>query len=113
MLSKANGTALITLVERTSRFVLIRRLPERHDGTPVAEALVEMIKDLPDQLCRTVTWHRGSRKRERAPFTLATDTELYFCDPYSYWKRGSNEIIKGLIRGFFPKGTAHSQITDE
>ncbi|WP_354056560.1 IS30 family transposase [Dietzia sp. 2505] len=113
VLGKANRTALITLVERTSRFVLIRRLPERHDGTTVADALVEMIKDLPEQLRRTMTWDRGSEMSEHATFTLATDTKVYFCDPYSPWQRGSNENTNGLIRDFFPKGTDFSEVTDE
>lgn len=113
VLGKANRTALITLVERTSRFVLIRRLPERHDGATVADALVEMIKDLPEQLRRTMTWDRGSEMSEHATFTLATDTKVYFCDPYAPWQRGSNENTNGLIRDFFPKGTDFSQVTDE
>ncbi|MFN3340092.1 MAG: IS30 family transposase, partial [Dietzia sp.] len=113
VLGKANRTALITLVERTSRFVLIHRLPERHDGATVADALVEMIKDLPEQLRRTMTWDRGSEMSEHATFTLATDTKVYFCDPYAPWQRGSNENTNGLIRDFFPKGTDFSQVTDE
>ena len=113
VLGKANQTALITLVERTSRFVLIRRLPGRHDGITVADALVDMIKDLPVQLRRTMTWVRGSEMSEHATFTLATDTKVYFCDPYSPWQRGSNENTNGLIRDFFPKGTDFSQVTDD
>ena len=113
VLGKANRTALITLVERTSRFVLIRRLPERHDGHTVADALVEMIKDLPEQLRRTMTWDRGSEMSEHATFTMATDTKVYFCDPYSPWQRGSNENTNGLIRDFFPKGTDFAQVTDD
>lgn len=113
VLGKANQTALITLVERTSRFVLIRRLPDRHDGITVADALVEMITGLPEQLRRTVTWDRGTEMSEHATFTLATDAKVYFCDPYSPWQRGSNENTNGLIRDFFPKGTDFAQVTDD
>jgi IS30 family transposase len=113
VLGKANRTALITLVERTSRFVLIRRLPERHDSATVTDALVEMIKDLPEHLRRSMTWDRGTEMSEHATFTLATDTKVYFCDPYSPWQRGSNENTNGLIRDFFPKGTDFSKVTDD
>lgn len=113
VLGKGNKTALITLVERSSRFVLIRRLPDKHDAVTVADALIEMIKDLPEHLRKTLTWDRGREMATCATFTVATDTKVYFCDPYSPWQRGTNENTNLLIRDFYPKGTDFADVSDE
>lgn len=113
VLGKGNQTALITLVERSSRFVLIRRLPDTHDAITVADGLIDMVKDLPEYLRKTLTWDRGSEMSTHATFSMATDTKVYFCDPYSPWQRGSNENTNLLIRDFFPKGTDFAPVTDD
>lgn len=113
VLGKGNQTALITLVERTSRFVLIRRLPDKHDATTVSDELIEMVKDLPEHLRKTLTWDRGREMATHVTFSMATDTKVYFCDPYSPWQRGSNENTNLLIRDFYPKGTDFATVTDE
>jgi transposase, IS30 family len=106
-------SALITLVERASRFTLIRRLPLTHDADTVTRALIEMVQDLPAQLRRTLTWDQGSEMADHADFTIATGCQVFFCDPHSPWQRGTNENTNGLIRDFHPKGTDFTQIPDE
>ena len=113
VLGARNATALITLVERKSRFVMIRRLPLDHGATTVTDQLIDMAREVPAELRKTLTWDRGSEMAEHARFTMATDTKVFFCDPYSPWQRGSNENTNGLIRDFFPKGTDFGQVTDE
>ncbi|WP_370584190.1 IS30 family transposase [Ornithinimicrobium cryptoxanthini] len=107
------ATALITLAERATRNVLIYRLPDRHDAPTVTQALIQMVADLPGDLRRTITWDQGSELAEHADFTLASDCQVYFCDPHSPWQRGTNENTNGLIRDFFPKGTDFAKVTDE
>lgn len=113
MLGARHATALITLVERKSRFVLIRRLPQDHGSTTVTDQLIEMAAAVPAALRETLTWDRGAEMAEHARFTMATNTKVFFCDPYSPWQRGSNENTNGLIRDFFPKGTDFAQVTDQ
>ena len=107
------ATALITLAERSTRNVLIYRLPDRHDAPTVTQALIQMVADLPTDLRRTITWDQGCEMADHLDFTLATDCQLYFCDPHSPWQRGTNENTNGLIRDFFPKGTDFAKITDK
>ncbi|WGT47701.1 IS30 family transposase [Tessaracoccus lacteus] len=113
VLGERHKTALITLVERTSRFTLIRRLPDDHGSTTVTDQLIEMAASIPAELRKTLTWDQGSEMAEHARFTMATDTKVFFCDPHSPWQRGSNENTNGLIRDFFPKGTDFATITDD
>jgi transposase, IS30 family len=105
-------SALITLVERTTRFTMIRRLPLTHDAATVATSLTEMVTDLPAGLRRTLTWDQGSEMAEHARFSIATGCPVYFCDPHSPWQRGTNENTNGLIRDFYPKGTDFTQVSD-
>ena len=107
------ATALITLAERSTRNVLIHRLPDRHDAPTVAQALIQMVAGLPADLRRTITWDQGCEMADHLDFTLASDCQVYFCDPHSPWQRGTNENTNGLIRDFFPKGTDFAKITDE
>ena len=114
----ANGaTALITLAERRTRHVLIYRLPDRHDAPTVSQALIQMVAHLPADLLRTLTWdqtvHQTRGDSTHPDFTLATNCQVYFCDPHSPWQRGTNENTNGLIRDFFPKGTDFAKITDD
>lgn len=113
VIGTGGSSALITLVERTTRYVLIRRLPLTHDAATVADQLTAMMRDLPASLRKTVTWDQGSEMSRHAEFTLATDCQVFFCDPHSPWQRGSNENTNGLIRDFYPKPTDFAQVSDE
>lgn len=109
-----NGrSALITLVERTSRFCLIGLLPELRTSPLVVAQLTTMIAALPGELFRSLTWDQGSEMAHHRRFTVATDCPVFFCDPHSPWQRGSNENLNGLIRDFYPKGTDFAELTDE
>ena len=105
-------SCLITLIERRSRFLLMSRLCS-HDAQSVSERLVEMVEGIPEELRRTLTWDQGSEMAHVADFKLATNFEVYFCDPHSPWQRPTNENVNGLIREFFPKGTNFTKVTDE
>jgi IS30 family transposase len=106
-----NKSAIGTLVERTTRFVMLLHLPNGHAPAAVRDALAATILTLPEQLRRSLTWDQGSEMHYHHQFTLATDMAIYFCDPHSPWQRGSNENTNGLLRQYFPKSTdlsAHS-----
>jgi IS30 family transposase len=113
ILGAGNRTAAITLVERTTRYTMIARLPARHDATTVTDRLIEMVTALPAHLVKTLTWDQGAELADHARFTVATDAKVYFCDPHSPWQRGTNENTNGLIREFFPKRTDFTTVTDE
>ena len=100
-----NKSAIGTLVERTTGFVMLLHLPQRHGALEVQEAMIETIGQLPDLLRGSVTWDQGIEMANHAKITLATDMKIYFCDPASPWQRGSNENTNGLLRQYFPKGT--------
>jgi IS30 family transposase len=101
----AGKSAIGTLVERSTRFVLLLHLPDRHGADQVAAAMTEVMATLPEQLRRSLTWDQGSEMANHAQIAAATDLEIYFCDPHSPWQRGSNENTNGLLRQYFPKGT--------
>ena len=105
-------SALITLVERTSRFVLIHRLGAGHDSQTVTTALQTMVADLPRAVTASITWDQGSEMAQHATFTAATDIPVYFADPHSPWQRPTNENTNRLIRDYLPKGTSFTTITD-
>jgi len=106
------ASCLITLVERSSRLVLMRRL-ELHPTALVTSELASMAADIPKELMRSVAWDRGCEMAGHVSFTEQTGIKVYFCDPHSPWQRGSNENTNGLIRQYFPKGTDFSKITDD
>src|ERR1700728_3130101 len=111
LLAGASNTHIATLVERHSRFLMLVKL-EGKDTHTVVNALTRHVRKLPAQLRRSLTWDRGVEMTEHKRFTLATDVQVYFCDPRSPWQRGSNENTNGLLRQYFPKGTdlsVHSQ----
>ena len=99
------GSAIGTLVERTTRFCLLLHLPERHGAEQVRDAMITAIGGLPVALRRSLTWDQGAEMARHAEITTATDLPIYFCDPHSPWQRGSNENTNGLLRQYFPKGT--------
>lgn len=105
------STALITLVERSSRFILLHRLGICHDSQTVTTALQAMVKTLPGQVS-TITWDRGTEMARVKDFTTATEIKVYFADPHSPWQRGTNERFNRDVREYFPKGTNFSLVTD-
>jgi len=103
--STASGSAIGTLVERSTRFVLLLHLPEDHTAETVQDAIIAKITELPEHLRRSLTWDQGSEMANHRAIAAATDLDIYFCDPHSPWQRGSNENTNGLLRQYFPKGT--------
>jgi IS30 family transposase len=101
---------IATLVERHSRYVMLVRLPKR-DTYTVVRAVARKIKGLPASLKQSLTWDRGVEMAQHQAFTIATDVQVYFCDPSSPWQRGSNENTNGLLRQYFPKGEDLSNVT--
>jgi IS30 family transposase len=110
LIAGRHNTHIATLVERHSRFLLLIKVSDRSAET-VAQALAAKIRRLPLELRRSLTWDRGSEMAEHRRFSLATDMQVYFCDPQSPWQRGSNENTNGLLRQYFPKGTDLAQHT--
>lgn len=104
-------SAIGTLVERTSRFVLLVHLPVDHTAERMRDGLVSTMATLPQQLRGSLTWDQGCEMSRHRDFTIATDMPVYFCDPASPWQRGSNENTNGLLRQFFPKGQDLRQFT--
>jgi IS30 family transposase len=110
LLTGANDTHIATLVERNTRFTMLVRIP-RKDTTTVVATLAKHIRKLPKELRRSLTWDRGKEMHAHKRFTIATDVQVYFCDPRSPWQRGSNENTNGLLRQYFPRGTDFSRIS--
>src|SRR5215469_3092385 len=102
LLSGADNTYVITLVERGSRFCILGKVSGKDTATVVA-ALIQLVQKLPASLWRSLTWDRGLEMAQHKSFTMATDVQVYFCDPQSPWQRGSNENTNGLLRQYLPK----------
>ena len=108
LLGKTGHSAIGTLVERQTRFVMLFPLPAGRHAEQVREQLAAKILELPAQLRRSLTWDRGKEMAEHRRFTIETGVQVYFCDPHSPWQRGANENTNGLLRQYFPKGTVLS-----
>jgi len=107
----SKNTYIATLVERHTRYVMLAKVASR-DTETVINALIKQADKLPRELYKSLTWDRGKELTDHKRFSLATDIDVYFCDPKSPWQRGSNENINGLLRQYFPKRTdlsIHSQ----
>ena len=110
LLMGGTGSQIATLVERHTRYVMLVKI-ESKDTATVTKAIAKAIRRLPSELRRSLTWDRGSEMAAHKDFTIATDVQVYFCDPRSPWQRGSNENTNGLLRQYFPKGMDLSNIT--
>ena len=105
IVGRGGKSAVGTLVERSTRFVLLLHLPDGREADKVDAAMRRAIAKLPGELVRTITWDQGKEMARHAAFTIDTGVQIYFCDPHSPWQRGSNENTNGLLRQYMPKGT--------
>jgi IS30 family transposase len=110
LLAGARFSNIATLVERHTRFTMLVKVPSKH-SEKVVTALAKQVCKLPVELRRSLTWDQGVEMSQHAKFTVATDVQVYFCDPHSPWQRGSNENTNGLLRQYFPHGTDLSRFT--
>jgi transposase, IS30 family len=113
IVGKKGHSAIGTLVERASRYVMLVHLPEGRTAGHVRRALSRQLRRLPAELRRTLTWDQGKEMAEHVQFKIDTNIAVYFCDPHSPWQRGSSENTNGLLRQYFPKGADLSQYTRE
>lgn len=105
LIGKDNRSAIGTLVERATRYVMLLHLPNGYGAEAVRDAITATIPTLPDHLWKSITWDQGREMAQHRQFQVDTGVEVYFCDPHSPWQRGSNENTNGLLRQWFPKGT--------
>jgi len=103
LLGTRGRSAIGTLVERRTRYVLLLELPDGRGAEAVRVALTRRIRTLPTHLRRSLTWDRGREMAEHVRFSVDSGVDVYFCDPHSPWQRGSNENTNGLLRQYFPK----------
>jgi len=111
LIAGSGNSFIATLVERKSRFVMLAKVGNK-DSYSVVQALIKQARKLPKELYRSLTWDRGTEMSGHRNFTIATDIDVYFCDPQAPWQRGTNENTNRLLRQYFPKGTdlsIHSQ----
>jgi IS30 family transposase len=113
LMGTRNRSAIATLVERTSRFLVLVHLADGHNAEQVSTALINALGPIPELLRRSLTWDQGSEMGCHGDLSLATGVPVFFCDPASPWQRGSNENTNGLLRQYFPKGSDLSRHTRE
>jgi transposase, IS30 family len=109
LMGKNGRSAIGTLVERSTRFVMLLHLPSGHSPLEVEKAIVAATQKLPSFIWKSLTWDQGHEMRNHLQVKMATGLQVYFCDPASPWQRGSNENTNGLLRQYFPKSTDLSQ----
>jgi IS30 family transposase len=102
----ANGSAIGTLVERTTRYVLLVHLPKNHTADATRDGVLSVMGNLPAALRRSLTWDQGKEMAHHLQITAAMGMSVYFCEPHSPWQRGTNENSNGLLRDYFPKSTS-------
>ena len=107
------SSAIVTLVERSSRYVMLGALPGNRTSDEVVTVLRELMTRVPEQLRRSITWDQGIEMRQHAKFTLTTGCPVFFCDPHSPWQRGSNENTNGLLRQYFPRSSTNFHDWDQ
>ncbi len=105
LMGKHNRSAIGTLVERSTRFLILLHLGQEPRAEAVETAMIAATQRLPETLWKTLTWDQGAEMSNHARISVATDLDIYFCDPAKPWQRGSNENTNGLLRQYFPKGT--------
>ncbi|MFD0783310.1 IS30 family transposase [Micromonospora azadirachtae] len=113
LIGKAGGSAIVTLVERATRYVMLGALPHGRDSEAVIGVLTDLATRMPAHLRRSLTWDQGTEMATHPVFTIATGCPVYFCDPHSPWQRGSNENTNGLLRQYFPKGSYDFRTIDQ
>jgi transposase, IS30 family len=111
ILGEGSRSAVGTLVERTSRLLLLLDLKGGRSAESVDAAMRRAISTLPKELWRSITWDQGAEMANHAHFTVATNIPIYFCDPHAPWQRGSNENTNGLLRQYLPKGMDLSTVS--
>jgi transposase, IS30 family len=105
LIGARGSSAIITLVEHSTRYVMLGALPDSRVSQEVIDVLINLMARVPEQLRKTLTWDQGAEMAQHPTFTLATDCRVYFCDPHSPWQRGSNENTNGLLRQYFPRSS--------
>ena len=110
LLFGSKNSQIATLVERQTRYVMLVKVKGK-DTKTVIDALIKNARRLPQELYRSLTWDRGKERADHRRFTLATDIQVYFCDPQHPWQRGTNENTNGLLRQYFPKGIDLSAVS--
>ena len=113
LIGARNSSAIVTLVERTHRYVMLGALPDGYDSRRVIDVLSRLAQRMPDHLLRSLTWDQGSEMAQHVRFTIATGCPVFFCDPHAPWQRGSNENTNGLLRQYFPKGRFDFRTIDQ
>ncbi|MGH9207277.1 MAG: IS30 family transposase, partial [Acidimicrobiales bacterium] len=111
ILGEGGRSAVGTLVERTTRLVLLLHLKGDRSAEAVDAAMRKAIATLPRELWRSITWDQGAEMAKHIDFTVSTGVPIYFCNPHAPWQRGSNENTNGLLRQYLPKGSDLSKVT--